>query len=162
MQSTAASCLQPIDCCNDLNESRHVPITQHAPVLRLGLFPQIRFLHQRVNAGQLKRVKLKSVVWSSTVYVSDCKFAQIKSVPTACLPAVFEKVAGRYESLLFLSFSLSFLLSDFNFLSAKSIPLRFAARADFVPSKLIFPSRRRRRRRRHLPGLLPYANSEPA
>lgn len=79
---------------------------------------------------------------------------ELKSVPTAFLPAAFEKVAGRYESLLFLFF----LLSDFNFLWAKSIPLRFAARADFVPSKLIFASRRRR----YLPGPLSYANSEPA
>lgn len=29
---------------------------------------------------------------------------ELKSVPTAFLPAAFEKVAGRYESLLFLFF----------------------------------------------------------
>lgn len=37
-------------------------ITQCAQVFVLGLFPQIRFLHEQVNSEQLKCVKLNSFI----------------------------------------------------------------------------------------------------
>lgn len=37
-------------------------ITQCAQVFVLGLFPQIRFLHDQVNSEQLKCVKLNSFI----------------------------------------------------------------------------------------------------
>ena len=139
MQSTAESCSQTIDWCNDLNYSCHVSVTQHTFLAWSVFTNKISLPASQYRTVEMCEIEMFRLFFRGRVFLFSGVNLQERNLSRLYF---LERSLKRWWD----DMKVSFLLSDFNFLSAESVLLRRQILFHARSSKLIFTFHCRRGR----------------